>query len=668
MFGIRVAGTFVDTDSYIKNVLPAGLNTSSAGGASGLNFNSGRSPGGWKNWGVRASMRYAPNDSVDLRLKGYAGKSKGTSETNIPYGQSRTDDTIDYTNPNFLLSGLFQSLAPAGLLPANYSRSARGIGKMEVEADTLRPAFTRAKGVVFSADVKLSDRLSVISISGYDDGRYRNFQDCDGAPLSLCAIGYDSKFKAFNQDVRFNYDGDRFDMIFGLYYGHDSLVSNNEPNFFNFLRDVNAALGSPTGYFNPGGAFNGAALSAASLPTGITATQHFKQVRKSYAIYGEGSYEVTPTVKITAGLRYTIDKNAFKEGFATYFDDTGEARMLTVSDFNDPVLGGTYFIEPVYDELGNVVIPSYRDLGVATPGGLERRGKSKKFSGRVILDWKPVDGAMFYASYSRGYRAGTFNGLAYGSSNQVYFVRPEEVNAYEVGFKTRFMDNRIQINGAFFYYDYKGQQGQVVDNTATANLISLDGNIKGLELDVQFAATERLKLNAALGLLDSKYKNYDQAACAALSLAGQFPAQDGSCVQSSGGNVSVGGNPFPYAAKSSLNLGFDWDAVDIGSGVLRLHGDAAYTGRFYFDAFKDYSRGPLPNVSTGRFSEGSGKYWVTNARVTYDAGSYSISLWGKNLMDKTYYPFAIALENLFGNGHLVRAEPRTYGIEASVKF
>ena len=520
----------------------------------------------------------------------------------------------------------------------------------------------------------LSDQIKLISTSGYDSGRYLNSPtDCDATPFRGCSIGYESNFNAFNQDLRFDYDGGPFKMILGAFYGRDSITADNKPDFFNSLRDVNAVLGSAGAYdlvpggwqawFNPGGGFSGTALSAASIPTGITATQHFKQVRKSYAIYGEGSYELTPTLKFTAGLRYTIDKNLFTDGLTTYFDDAGTARMLTVSAFEDP-----YFLENVYDEAGNVVIPSFVGLDIPLPDGLERRGKTKKFSGRAILDWTPVDDVMLYASYSRGYRAGTFNGLAYGGSQQVYFVRPEEVDAFEVGFKTRFLDNRLQINGSLFYYDYTGQQGQVVDNTATANLIALDGKLKGLELDVQFAATDRLRFSASLGLLDSKYKSFDQAECAALDLSGQFPAQQGSCVQSSGGNVSVGGNPFPYAAKSSINLAFDWDALDIGDAVLKIHGDTSYTGQFYYDSFKDYSRGPLVNVTTGDFAKGEGKYWLFNSRVTYDAGQYSVSLWGKNLSNKTYYPFGISIENLFGNGYRVRAQPRTYGVEATFRF
>ena len=275
---------------------------------------------------------------------------------------------------------------------------------------------------------------------------------------------------------------------------------------------------------------------------------------------------------------------------------------------------------------------------------------------------------MLYASYSRGYRAGTFNGLAYISSPQVYFVKPEEVNAFEVGFKTRFFDNRLQINGSFFYYDYKNQQSQVVDQSVTANIITLDGTLKGAEIDVQFAATNRLTLTASLGLLDTKYKGYDQAKCAALNLSGLFPAQDGSCVQSGAGSVSVGGNPFPYAPKSSINLGLDWEALVIDAGKLEIHGDTSYTGRFYYDSFKDYSRGVLRNLGTGPYTAGEGDYWVLNGRVSYVTDRYTLSVWGKNLANKLYFPAGYPNEGITGAGYLVRALPRTYGVEATIRF
>jgi iron complex outermembrane recepter protein len=664
--GIRLAGTYVNSDPFVKNLLTAGVNTSAAGGASGLNRNTGLSYGGYKSYGLRGTIRFAPSDAVDLSLKLYAAESKGGTEGPLATGQSKTNDTINYLSPNFLFSPIFQALVPAGLLPATYSASANGLNDLQVQGDTVGVAITQARGAVFNAKIKLADNLKLISITGFDSGKYlQSPTECDGTPLRLCAITYDSTFHAFNQDVRLDFAKGPIKFILGGYYGKDSVTANNKPDFFNFLRDVNAALGLPRSYFNPGGAF-GAALPGL-LPTGVTALQHFTQERTSYAVYGEGSYQITNSVKLTAGVRYTSDKFLFKDGLTTYFDDNGVARLITVSDFQQGGANAAYFLQDVVDpRTGAVVIPSFQGLGIPLPGPLQRKGASNRVSGRVILDWKPTESSLIYASYSRGYRAGTYNGLAYGSANQVYFVKPEQVNAYEIGFKSRFLDNRVQINGSFFYYDYKGQQGQVVDATATANLISLDGTLKGLELDAQFVATDRLRLSASLGLLDSKYK--DGPCPADSSTIPSFPSQLGSCVVSGAGPVNVGGNPFPYAAKSTANAAFDWDAFDIGAGKVTLHGDAAYTGRFYYDSFKDYSRGPLVNLSTGKFSQGDGNYWTFNSRLTFATGRYSISGWVKNLTNRTTFPFGIAIENLFGNGYRPRNQPRTFGVEATVKF
>lgn len=667
-FGIRLAGTYVDSDPYVRNRLPAGANSSAAFGLSGLNRNTGIQPGGTKSYGLRGTLRWQVSPSVDLKLKLYAAEAEGGTETPIPTGQSKTSDLIDYTNPNFLLGGLFSALAPAGLVPRNYSQSGRGLSDREIEVDTVGDALSRARGAVFDARIDLSDSLKLISVTGYDDGQYRQKAntDCDASPLRLCSIGYQSKFDAFNQDLRFDYDGGPFKAIVGAFYGRDKIKANNNPDFFNFLSDVRTAVGLPASFFNPGGAFNGTALSATSLPTGIRAVQRFTQVRTSYAGYAEGSYEITPTIKLTLGGRYTKDRNVFKDGVTTYFDDAGTARLITVSNFQQGGAFAPYFLQPVRNEAGAIVIPSFQTLGIPLPGGLRQKGTSGRFSGRAIVDWKPSDDILVYGSYSRGYRSGTFNGLAYGSANQVYFVKPEEVDAYEVGFKSRFLDNRLQFNVAAFYYDYKGQQGQVVDASATANLISLDGTLKGIEADLQFQPIDSLLLTASFGLLDS---SYDDGACPANpATIPNFPAQLGSCVVSSGGPVSVGGNPFPYAAKTSASVGFDWSPIDTGSSKLTLHGDANYTGRFYYDSFKDYSRGPLPRVASGEFGNGEGDYWILNARATYTFDRYSLAVWGKNLTDKTIYPFGISIENLFGNGYRVRNQPLTYGVEATVRF
>ena len=665
--GIRIAGTYVKSDPYIHNVLATGLNTSVAGGASGLNTDTGNSPGGSESFGGRITLRYKPSESVDLKLKGYIARIKGGAETPEPTGQSQSNDILNFESSNFLLGSLFKQLVPAGLLPGSYSQSANGLGLNAIQADTVGIARTQSQGVVFDARIHLANNLKLISITDYDSGLYQQTQtDCDGTPLRLCSIGYRSSFHAFNQDLRFDYSSSKVKAILGAYYGTDSVTADNTPDFFNFLSDVRAALGLPATYFNPGGALNGTALPATALPTGIRATQHFKQIRYSEAIYGEGNYQITSDLRFTAGLRYTHDKDEFRDGLTTYYDDAGNARMYTVSAFQQNGAYAPYFIQPVYTPTGALAIPSYGSLGLAAPAPLSQDGSSGRMTGRAILDWKPTQGVMVYASYSHGYRAGTFNGLAYGSANQVYFVKPESVDAGEVGLKSRFLNNTLQVNLSGFYYKYTGQQGQVVDATATANLISLNGKLYGMEAEVIYKPIADLTLNASLGLLHSAY---DDGACPTnTALIPKFPAQLGSCVVSSGGPVSVGGNPFPYAAKSSITLAADWVALRTSNGKLTFHGDADYTGHFYYDAFADYSRGPLPSVATGDFTKGGGDYWTLNGRATYTIGQLSFAIWGKNLTNKVYYPFGIAIENLFSESYRVRAAPRTFGAEATMHF
>jgi iron complex outermembrane receptor protein len=220
--GLRVAGTYVNSDPYVKNRLAAGLNTWAAFGLSGLNQSTGRNPGGAKSYGIRGTLRLKPSDTLDVTLKGYYAKATGGTETPLPTGQSTANDVINYQAPTFLLGALFTALGPAGagLLPASYSQSGRGLGINEIEADTVGKAVTRAEGVVLTVKADLADNLKLVSVSGYDSGLYLNSPtDCDGTPFRGCSIGYRSNFHAYNQDLRFDYDSGPFKMIVGGFYG-----------------------------------------------------------------------------------------------------------------------------------------------------------------------------------------------------------------------------------------------------------------------------------------------------------------------------------------------------------------------------------------------------------------------------------------------------------------
>ena len=275
---------------------------------------------------------------------------------------------------------------------------------------------------------------------------------------------------------------------------------------------------------------------------------------------------------------------------------------------------------------------------------------------------------LLYASYSRGYRGGTYNGLAFQSANQVYFVEPEKVNAYEVGIKSRFLDNRLQFNASLFHYGYKKQQSQLIDPSSVTFLTSLDGKLTGVDAELIFVATERLRLTAGLGYLDSKF---DDGACPAAPITGQ-PPQQGNCISTPGGNINVGGNPFPYASKYSVNLGFDWRILDIGNGKVTLYGDGSYASRYYYDFFGayDYTSGTNSsvNLAKGPHRFGQPGYVLLNSRITYATDGFSLSAYVKNITDKLYYPNGINVEGSYGSNYRIRAAPRTFGVEGTVRF
>ena len=75
----------------------------------------------------------------------------------------------------------------------------------------------------------------------------------------------------------------------------------------------------------------------------------------------------------------------------------------------------------------------------------------KKTTGRINLDWNVNDSTLLYLGWTSGYRSGG-NNLVFFSATPTY--EPEELTAYELGYKMQLLDDTVQMNGAFFYYDY----------------------------------------------------------------------------------------------------------------------------------------------------------------------------------------------------------------------
>ncbi|MGB7404617.1 MAG: hypothetical protein WA906_02905, partial [Pacificimonas sp.] len=250
-----------------------------------------------------------------------------------------------------------------------------------------------------------------------------------------------------------------------------------------------------------------------------------------------------------------------------------------------------------------------------------------------------------------------YNGLAYQDISQVYFVEPEQIDAFEVGVKSRFLDNTVQLNAAGFYYDYTGQQiAQIIG--ATSFLRSADGRLWGGEAELTWEPNDFLRVDSTIGYLNSKYTG------------NEIDATDPTAL-----TLDINGNDFPNAPELSFTAGVELTPFDDGQNKVTVRGDASYMGSYFFDPFGDYGQDPCDEpiagsnvlLATPELACGNPSYWLFDARVTYERDNFAISAWAKNLTDKFYFSYGLNL-NAFYQDYLTRGAPRTYGVEATVRF
>lgn len=657
--GIRVAGTYAKGDGWLYNRAQkrdVGTTDSIAG---------------------RATLRWRPSAGLDIRLKVYGARDNPLAATPFGLGQ---------------LGGGRDVLGYSRFDPSQ--NGGTPLGENEINSDSSGHYFTDAYGGALTIKYDLSSKLSITSITGYDHGRYRNAPfDCDGSPNDVCSVRYFSSSTNFNQDLRFNLQDGPLNLTAGLYYGRDKVYTHNQPDFFGVLRPLLLGAGVPGTFSNPavatpdsigivpafavnpsltpsspgfcapvrvkadgfldartliafltdvsinnsggggaGGAYS-AGCRAAGAPTfsPILGEQYYTIDRPSKAIYADASYEVTAKLTVTAGLRYTWDKVKYEDGRTILYDLSGKNIAASTIPYSFPY---------------NPNLPA-----------INKQEHANRLTGRFNLSYNFTDHIMGYAQYSRGYRAGSYNGLAYQGLNQVYYIQPEKVNAYEAGLKTRFFDRRVQLNLAGFYYDYQNQQfTQVIG--ATTFTRSGNGRLFGGEAELTVQPTRRLRWDASLGLLDTEYTGN--------TIDPTNP---------SSATLPINGNPFPNASNVTLSSSLDWVAYERGNNKLRLHGDTTYVGKYYFDPFKNYGQTPCNKPAPGfnilqagpAIACGNPGYWLFNGRISYETPKWALAIWGKNLTNKYYYNYGLNI-NIFGVDYLNRGMPRTYGVELTARF
>lgn len=336
----------------------------------------------------------------------------------------------------------------------------------------------------------------------------------------------------------------------------------------------------------------------------IRITINTKNHTKSQAVYGQGTYKITDTTRLTAGLRYSWEQR-----------DADILWTLRAVGQSIPIIDG-----PV--------------VGTVSGGG---KLSTRALTARLSLDHDFSDDILGYASYNRGFKSG---GFSPGNPNAPAY-EPETINAYEVGIKSSLFDRRLRFNASAFYYDYSNIQVQDLNGGVLSIYNGAKARLYGLDLDADWLVSSRLKVHASLALLHSEYLDFDTAV-----LSTPIP----------GGGTAFGtfdakGNELPVAPDLVGTVGLDY-RIPSSVGEFKLNGTYTYNDGFFAEADE-------------RLRQKA--YHMVNAQISWTSPdeSYEVMLFGRNLANEDY---AVLLYSQIQGDAIQYAPPRTYGVSVKFNF
>lgn len=337
------------------------------------------------------------------------------------------------------------------------------------------------------------------------------------------------------------------------------------------------------------------------------------------AAFANVTYHANADLNVTAGVRYSEDHKEY-----TFFRRNPD---LTVP--NAPC---AFFLgAPTAGPTGIGNDPNCLLFGLN--GEVAPKVSNNRTDWRVAVDYRISESLMGYAQVATGYRAGGINprpffGSSAGPLNQIKSFDPETLTTYEVGFKADLLDNRLRLNSAFFFNDYKDiivtlAQCPIAPCLQPNNVGTAD--VKGVEVEVTFRPTEALSIDASIAYLDFQYKKLN-ATSAEL-----------------GGLTLDMITPFTPETTFSGGIQYDWD--DVAGGTLSARVDGYYQSHIYTEPINidDSPRAPRPgaNAALGvvHATNRIDSRFLANAHLTWTAPEedWRVIFEVQNLTDKYYF-------------------------------
>jgi iron complex outermembrane receptor protein len=317
-------------------------------------------------------------------------------------------------------------------------------------------------------------------------------------------------------------------------------------------------------------------------------------------------------------------------------------------DFTDSVrgiLGGRY----TYDKLEY----DFKRDGVIPPpvAPFSDSDDDSDFSGKVVLEWDVMEDAMTYVSYAEGYKGQAYN-VTFGTTPPLDPVAPELSETFEIGFKSKLLNNRVMFNATIFRTDYEDFQGQtqIDDGDNTGFFLTNAGGVRtqGMELDFTGLVTENLTLFGGVAFIDATIESFENGPCS------QVQKFSGDCP---GGSQDLSGGDLPYSPDWKINLNANY-RVPLNSMPFDLVAKLAYQGQ----------DDVLMNITQDEGTVQS-SYNVFDLALTLEAhdDSWDTTVFVKNLGDENYASNISTSQITFNPGgydqRLTKNSRRTAGVE-----
>ena len=347
------------------------------------------------------------------------------------------------------------------------------------------------------------DAFTLKSITGYADFKLERTADSDMSASQVFVDYQLTKAKTFSQELQILSGGKGpINYVAGYYYFKDKLRGTlNSVQQPRIIRSE--ALSAPLTLPQNGGAF---------YDDPIAQTE-------SNALYAQFSWKATDQLTFTLGGRRTEDKKNFRFANTNSVAPRNASGALdaTLITFDTPPppdsAFGTAGISNCVPARGPGFYCDPTNPSVLLGATYDQKTFSKS-TARAAVDYKLAKNQLLYATYSTGFRSGGFNSGQAVEAARTFL--PEEVKAIEVGSKNRFLDNTLQFNIAAFNNKYTNlqEQRQVPIGLATISTIfnAAKARANGVEMELDWRASDRLSLGGTLSLLDAKYTSFPDVA------------------------------------------------------------------------------------------------------------------------------------------------------------